>query len=109
MNNRIEITGMDREALVKLFKENLEEIVKETASALGYIHPEQLIGKRQAAKMMGLDTEKKSWHMTMSQYQNVKYHDPALPSYRNLGQELQFKVKDIYAFLESKRHDPKDL
>lgn len=107
IKNSIMLESLDREALVSILKENMADIVKETAKSLGYIHPEQVIGKEQAARILGLDTSRDSWHVTMSKYMNLKYHDPALPSYRKLGNELQFKVKDVYAFLESKRHDPK--
>jgi hypothetical protein len=107
--NSVMLESLDREALVSLLKENIQEVVKETAKTLGYVHPENIVGKKEAAKMLGLNIEKKSWQVTMSQYMNIRYHDPALVSYRKLGNELQFKVKDVYAFFESKRHDPKDL
>lgn len=96
---------MDEERLLSIVQEAAERTARQVIKEIGYIHPESYITKEEAAKMMGLNTKKHSWHVTMSQYQNIKHYDPALPSYRRLGQGLKFKVKDVIKFMERRRHD----
>lgn len=95
---------MDEEQLKTIVQEAAEQAAKQVIKEMGYIHPESYICKEEAARMMGLNINRKSWHATFSKYMNIKYHDPALPSYRNLGTSLTFKVKDVIQFMEKHRH-----
>jgi hypothetical protein len=103
-NSALLLQCIDEERLKALIQEATEQAVKKAIKEMGYIHPDSYISKEEAAKMIGLNTNKKSWQVMMSRYQNIKYHDPALPSYRNLGAGLRFKVRDVIEFMERRRH-----
>ena len=104
-NKAVLLECIDEDRLIAIVREAAAEAAIKAVKEAGYINPETFISKEEAAKMMGLNTSKKSWHVSFSKYMNIKYNDPALPSYRNLGgTSLRFKLADVIAFMERHRH-----